>query len=101
LEKESKSKKSEKCLRKLKQACEKDLTNYCSTVATSELREMKKCLALNFAKLDNDCSEYIINPKGKYDSNSKGSENIDVAEPILSDPLPSDTKPVQIQEHLN
>jgi len=61
---ESKTKKSEKCLRKLKQACEKDLTIYCSNV-TSEIREMKTCLMLNFAKLDKNCTEFLINPKSK------------------------------------
>jgi len=97
---ESKTKKSEKCLRKLKQACEKDLTIYCSNV-TSEIREMKTCLMLNFAKLDKNCNEFLINPKSKSEQTPVADTPEVTIEPSSISNQQPDQAPVQILENEN
>jgi len=98
---ESKTKKSEKCLRKLKQACEKDLTIYCSNV-TSEIREMKTCLMLNFAKLDKNCTEFLINPKSKSEQTPVADTPEVTIEPSsISNQQPDQKPAVQILENEN
>jgi len=91
---ESKSRKSEKCLRKLQQSCEKDIQTYCSNIR-SDIREIKTCLMLNFAKLDKKCTECLVNPKFKDEKDSAPAP-VSI-EGTLVDPLNS--KPVQIQEN--